>query len=123
MANEETVAQHTPGPWKVSRIDYSKKEDVSFEIIAGTGDLVAQTIMREIATQSEQIATDEANARLMAAAPDLLVCLRRMCGMYGAHSRRLAPLLAAEDDDAGTIWTFERANSLAIEAIAKAEFR
>jgi hypothetical protein len=60
----------------------------------------------------------EANARLIAAAPDLLTCLRRMCGMYGAYSRRLAPLLA---EDGGTVWTFERANSLALEAIAKAE--
>ena len=59
-----------------------------------------------------------ADAKLIAAAPDLLACLRRMCGMYGAYSRRLAPLLA---EDGGTVWTFERANSLACEAIAKAE--
>lgn len=51
---------------------------------------------------------------------ELLACLRRMCGMYGAYSRRLAPLLA---EDEGTIWTFERANSLALEAIAKAQSR
>lgn len=53
-------------------------------------------------------------------APELLACLRRMCGMYGAYSKRLAPLLA---EDEGTIWTFERANGLALEAIAKAEGR
>jgi hypothetical protein len=62
----------------------------------------------------------DANARLIASAPELLACLRRMCGMYGAYSRRLAPLLA---EDEGTVWTFERANSLALEAIAKAEER
>jgi hypothetical protein len=49
---------------------------------------------------------------------DLLACLRRMCGMYGAYSKRLAPLLA---EDGGKVWTFERANQLACEAIAKAE--
>lgn len=49
---------------------------------------------------------------------ELLACLRRMCGMYGAYSKRLAPLLA---EDGGTVWTFERANELACDAIAKAE--
>lgn len=49
---------------------------------------------------------------------ELLSCLRRMCGMYGAYSKRLAPLLA---EDKGTVWTFERANELACDAIAKAE--
>lgn len=49
---------------------------------------------------------------------DLLACLRRMCGMYGAYSKRLAPLLAENE---GTVWTFERANELACEAIARAE--
>jgi len=58
--------------------------------------------------------------QLRAERAELLACLRRMCGMYGAYSRRLAPLLAEDD---GTIWTFERANSLALEAIAKAEGR
>lgn len=56
---------------------------------------------------------------------ELLVCLRRMCGMYGAYSRRLAHLLAEDD---GKVWTlahllaeFEFANSLALKAIAEAE--
>jgi hypothetical protein len=49
---------------------------------------------------------------------ELLVCLRRMCGMYGAYSRRLAHLLA---EDEGRVWTFEFANSLALKAIADAE--
>jgi len=38
--------------------------------------------------------------------------------MYGAYHRRLASLMA---EDEGIFWTFERANSLALEAIAKAE--
>ncbi len=49
---------------------------------------------------------------------DLLACLHRMCGMYGAYSKRLAPLLA---EDEGTVWTFQRAYELACDAIAKTE--
>lgn len=65
---------HTPGPWSVERVDYPKKRDVNFEIVGG-GYFVAQTIMREIATEADRIAVDEANVRLIAASPALLEAL------------------------------------------------
>ncbi|TGR83557.1 hypothetical protein EN866_34160 [Mesorhizobium sp. M2D.F.Ca.ET.223.01.1.1] len=71
------TATHTKGPWRVSRVDYPKGLDVSFEILSGK-DLVAQTIMRERGTgwRDGIIAVDEANCQLMAAAPELLDALR-----------------------------------------------
>jgi len=79
-----TAKAHTKGPWRVSRVEYPKGEDVSFEILAGGEEdesvgyypwLVCQTIMREVATEKEWLATDEANARLISAAPELLEAL------------------------------------------------
>jgi len=101
------VSEHTPGPW-------SAFDD---EVVADRTDLHVCTVALEDGINPTEW---QANLRLIAAAPDLLACLRRVCGMYGAYSRRLAPLLA---EDEGTVWTFERANSLALEAIAKAEGR
>jgi hypothetical protein len=102
-------AEHTPGPWHVSHLHRN------IEIESHQDGVVATLDSRNGRATAE---ATEANARLIAAAPELLACLRRMCGMYGAYSGRLAPLLA---EDEGTVWTFERANGLACEAIAKAE--
>lgn len=66
---------HTPGPWEARRIMYPKRLDVSFEVSAARG-FVCQTIMREIASEREVIEQDEANATLIAAAPDLLEALK-----------------------------------------------
>lgn len=109
---------HTPGPWDLTPGPHGDPDIDDCDFIIGesraAGDAVAAVV------GPVRTGTTEANARLIAAAPELLECLRRMCGMYGAFSRRLAPLLA---EDEGTVWTFERANSLALEAIAKAEGR
>lgn len=99
---------HTPGPWSVQG-PYGASHGREWEISTKDG--------HGVWTARCQNASD---AALVAMAPELLACLRRMCGMYGAYSRLLARL-HAEDD--GTVWTFERANSLALEAIAKAEDR
>jgi hypothetical protein len=77
--------------------------------------------LRELLQHEHELQHEQQDNRaLRVLTADLLGCLRRMCGIYGAYSKRLAPLLA---EDEGTIWTFERANSLALEAIAKAECR
>jgi hypothetical protein len=110
--NTTWTATHTPGPWEINEGDGMAIAKVShFAITAPCTPDVGSGLSRE---------ENAANARLIAAAPELLACLRRMCGMYGAYSKRLAPLLA---EDEGTVWTFERANGLACEAIAKAEGR
>jgi hypothetical protein len=98
---------HTAGPWKWLNYPDGRK-------------LLAASSRAVIHCPDAPMTCDPKDAALIAAAPDLLACLRRMCGMYSAYSRRLAPLLA---EDEGTVWTFERANSLALEAIAKAEGR
>lgn len=68
-------AEFTPGPWRVERIDYDRYGlDASFEVMGG-GEIVAQTIMREIKTESERLAVDEANCRLIAAAPEMFEAL------------------------------------------------
>lgn len=125
--------KHTPGPWTLEPADSG---DASVGLSSAPAVVYAGVPNDDrfrhvdIATVgSTEYSNDEdghplhygdadANAHLIAAAPDLLACLRRMCGMYGAYSRRLAPLLA---EDEGTVWTFERANELALDAIAKAE--
>lgn len=112
----------TPGPWVVESTATAKRDPEALLPDECNFWIVDQGQAGEVLALVLDTSRDEAaaNADLLAAAPDLLVCLRRMCGMYGAYSRRLAPLLA---EDQGTVWTFERANSLALEAIAKAEGR
>lgn len=101
----------TPGPWTVvTGVCRRDHPETSADVRSG------DVVVADCGCHDAAIA----NAQLIAAAPDLLACLRRMCGMYGAYSRRLAPLLA---EDEGIVWTFERANSLALEAVAKAEGR
>lgn len=65
--------KHTPGPWQMKRINYPRGRDVSFEVLAGKNELVAQTIMREVGEgwRDDIIANDAANVHLIAAAPDL----------------------------------------------------
>jgi len=62
---------HTPGPWSVERVDYDVHGlDASFEVM-GAGNIVAQTLMREVKTEGQRLATDEANCNLIAAAPEM----------------------------------------------------
>lgn len=112
--------KHTPGPWRLDFDAYAG----AHALLSDRGSLVATVPVLPQAGSAEQHFAErnqrKLDAQLIAAAPELLACLRRMCGMYGAYSQRLAPLLAKDE---GTIWTFERANSLALEAVAKAEGR
>ena len=117
MSDQMTVGRitFTPGPWRVHRLNYPAGEDVSFEVLAerpakGHQYFIAQTIMREVAKEGERIAIDEANARLIAAAPDLLAALKAVLPMAGAW--------------AGGVDLSEDARVLAaVAAIAKAEGR
>ena len=65
-------AKHTPGPWTV----HSKMRDcVTFEGRHGTENLFLQNLDGYFACQSE------ADARLIAAAPDLLAALQELHGI------------------------------------------
>lgn len=67
--------QRTPGPWTVHR-SYNNDETYSIEgngrIVAWTGDLRAQNDIESESIHPE----DMANARLIAAAPNMLTALR-----------------------------------------------
>lgn len=67
-----TKTQHTPGPWK---------RMFTFNVINAGGRLVAscaghQSTVNAMAVEAE----NEANARLIAAAPELLAALKRIVG-------------------------------------------
>ncbi len=85
------TAAHTPGPWRISRGD----------VIADTKD---GTATRNVARVDTGFPENDANARLIAAAPEMLAALNF--------------LLNAPDDDPRSV---ERAKIQAAVAITKAE--
>jgi 23S rRNA maturation mini-RNase III len=100
------MSTHTPGPWKViSRAGYS-------------GHCVADNYTRSVAAFPSNSKRDEterdANARLIAAAPDLLAALQDIIGLAEAHSRKRGrnPIAQASVD---------ASMAVARAAIAKAE--
>lgn len=131
---------HTPGPWAVSPDEWTERRTL---IITGPVGGAQSAHLREIAyigdtendgTQSGADATDYANARLIAAAPDMLeACLVAVaCGQPEKAS------LYDEEGVEGWIWNHPDGREwaeigdwnepapmhpLIIEAIAKAEGR
>lgn len=97
------TTQHTPGPWEIAGPADSQGE--AFLIVAGdkniayTGDTFDEEKHEGVIT-----AEDEANARLIAAAPDLLAALRT--------------LLAASRESTGNAASMDRI--IAAEAVAAA---
>lgn len=90
-----TVIKHTPGPWRTSLTDDTVVVDAAGrEVAAIDGDY----------NDPDTWPLMEANARLIAAAPDLLAALAEMIDCYGS------------DDGCGPIPIIDRANA----AIAKA---
>lgn len=80
---------HTPGPWKVLAV---KDEDFGDEIqvvLDDNGPGVA--IIADVEDQPEA----EANARIIAAAPELLAAARRFLEFYGECERDCASLMQA----------------------------
>lgn len=81
VARQES-AQHTPGPWHIDGCVTG--DDVKNNIYAANGDRVA--VVCEYGPQSEMPHAQQANTRLIAAAPDLLAAL------YHAESALVARL-------------------------------
>jgi hypothetical protein len=100
-----TQATHTPGPWEIS-----KNEAGELDICeAGAGNMLADLAKCKNA---------EANARLIAAAPDLLEALRGLIDQLEAAGIHIP------GEDSGQWHGAEGISfSRAIEAIAKAEGR
>jgi len=83
-------AQHTPGPWKVEVWDYSHATPPRKELNVQSAKNLLATLQCDHDENNEFIvpkAEAEANARLIAAAPDLLAALVSIEGLlFEAHS-------------------------------------
>ncbi len=81
------MTEHTPGPWKLNLVcmgspTYNKPCDAGFEVIADVEGyaeprVLAMSIMQQADDPTGWLATDEANLRLMAAAPKMLAVLQQ----------------------------------------------
>ena len=75
------MSQHTPGPWQVDATEQRARGDERiFKVISGKpyGGLIADVSAWWVDTQSA-----EANARLIAKAPEMAAVLRRLVGEHG----------------------------------------
>ncbi len=83
-------AQHTPGPWSVSRYGGWKTD-----VRSAKGRRIAATFVQCQPKTPEgyvkQAATNEANACLIAAAPELLSALKRMLPEANSSDLHLSP--------------------------------
>lgn len=82
------MSGHTRGPWKVTDIGFD-----GFEVEDGAGRVVAQAAMINPVRRREDNDERRANARLIAAAPDLLAALREV--LEHSDCRSVAALRAA----------------------------
>ncbi|EPM0008984.1 hypothetical protein N1H70_000057 [Pseudomonas aeruginosa] len=106
------MRKHTPGPWEIER--YS---DGLIQIV---GNIHAVSEHEEhVTTVVEEVTRgDEANARLIAAAPDLLVSLENLMAVYSQPEDRIC----CNGVDCGCMGatTYQQAEHYARAAIAKA---
>lgn len=88
------MSKHTPGPWELSEAEYKEGFGTyrRVEQVEQFGDVVASVCIRHTVNHTLNAAGD-ANARLIAAAPDLLEALKDMldghedaCTGYGEGS-------------------------------------
>lgn len=107
---EPKPATHTPGPWETKRAA-TPEAFPQFGVYAenGNGHDLAHAVSH--GTDTHTHAETEANARLIAAAPDLLAALRRLVDCQD------------EQDQTAFFMRFDSACNNAQEAIAKAEGR
>lgn len=78
----DSMSKFTPGPWKVQdRFQYNQDEMHRYTITQhnGTNEIIAKTV------KEYDSIDDEANARLIAQAPELFHHLRRMITCLGEH--------------------------------------
>lgn len=101
--------KHTPGPWVASETD--DFGDITISTEAG-GLAIAAVVNGAFMAMGGKEAEQEANARLIAAAPDLLQSLKSLLAFVRDHS---------ENGEVIPPYTIE--HERAIAAIAKAEGR
>jgi hypothetical protein len=68
---------YTPGPWRINRIAATNIESPNGRSVAATGGFQDGT--------EDSFLTNQANARLIAAAPELVEALRECAAMLKAH--------------------------------------
>lgn len=98
------MTKHTPGPWKVSKLDGRTINGKAYRNLEGN------LVTPAIASIKERTGETEANARLISAAPELLEALKWLNAEFECR----------DDDFGGALFTrndFERVR----RAIAKAE--
>lgn len=102
------MSKHTPGPWSYWS-GYNPFDKIEAQVTAEDGDIV-------IASYNHLIEEGEANARLMAAAPDLLEALEAL--------ERIKDIWlpdVAEDQHQEEMIVLHNARTIMLAAIAKAK--
>jgi hypothetical protein len=106
-------AQHTPGPWKVVGV---AREGVRHSRVA------AKTLIARVYSEAfGDVAQEEANARLIAAAPDLLAVARMAAEQFELYAEQHRKKQTQDGDAKEAVNRAKAAQCRA--AIAKAEGR
>lgn len=100
----EKRKQHTPGPWKVERVAKPTRHyAVEIPGCVGPEHPGDRIIVGEMGGDDEVHATDAANARLIAAAPELLEALRELAAAASTPVRKRGEVTGAHPDYAKAI--------------------
>jgi hypothetical protein len=93
-------AKHTPGPWRyVDESDMTPEEPFWIGAEHPTCGFVSHACVRSGSTESDELGDLEANARLIAAAPELLEALKNLlCGCTDGDGERWIPPRGCLDD-------------------------
>lgn len=96
--NKETLnkTKHTPGPWKVEGPNLNRKDSFVFSIYSGTE--VKPKWIADISFYSDHGTPQEkANAKLIAAAPELLEALQSLLAPVTSAGQLSFTMLKAEE--------------------------
>ena len=91
MPNERTDFSHNPGPWRVEE-SIGGEGWISSDDPGDGGDIVCNSPYTD---EEKSLKRWEANARLIAAAPDLLEALQRVADDYEAAGVQVADWIRA----------------------------
>lgn len=72
------MSKHTEGPWEAKFRPFAPSYEIGKRAANGSLDLIAN--LKDSVPQGDE---REANAKLIAAAPDLLACLQEIVGRWG----------------------------------------
>ena len=90
------TAKHTPAPWRVAKADKDGAEVKAIASVAWCGVAASYSTVSGV-TQHIDAAECDANARLIAAAPELLVSLEKCIAVLEDMDRCYATRLSPED--------------------------